>query len=186
MSLAGKVALITGASKGIGRATALRLARDGASVVVNYLSDAAGAREVVEQIGSDKALAIQADAGNVAAITDMIEQIIAKFGKIDIVLAGAGMLAMSPLESTSEELFDKMFALNVKGPYFLCQVCIALFRPPLRFCPVIAHAMISSRKPRPTCPRARTLCSYQPPRIQLPRSRRLIFHMSPQRVRLIR
>ena len=140
MSLAGKVALITGASKGIGRAAALRLARDGASVVVNYISDASGAREVVEEIGSDKALAIQADAGNVAAITDMVEQTVAKFGKIDILLACAGIATLSPLESTSEELFDKMFGLNVKGPYFLCQVCIALFRPEL--CVVIAHGVL--------------------------------------------
>lgn len=125
MSLAGKVALITGASKGIGRAAALRLARDGASVVVNYISDASGAREVVEEIGSDKALAIQADAGNVAAITDMVEQTVAKFGKIDILLACAGIATLSPLESTSEELFDKMFGLNVKGPYFLCQKAAA-------------------------------------------------------------
>lgn len=163
MSLAGKVALITGASKGIGRATALRLAGDGASIAVNYLSDLIGANEVVEQIGSDRAFAIKADAGNVAAITDMVEQTIAKFGKIDILLACAGMLTMSPLESTSEELFDKIFTVNVKGPYFLCQVCIALFRPPLDFCPVISHSVVSSRKQRPTCPQARTLCSYQPP-----------------------
>ncbi|MCJ1428808.1 hypothetical protein MMC29_006719 [Sticta canariensis] len=121
MSLAGKVALITGASKGIGRATALRLAGDGASIAVNYLSDVIGANEVVEQIGSGKAFAIKADAGDVAAITDMVEQTIAKFGKIDILLACAGMLALSPLGSTSEELYDKMFRLNVKGPYFLCQ-----------------------------------------------------------------
>lgn len=123
MSLTGKIALITGASKGIGRATALRLANDGASVVVNYMSDANGAHEVVNQIGSDRAVAIQADASKVSAITDLVEQTIARFGKIDILLPFAGMMAPSPLESTSEELFDKMFALNVKGPYFLCQVC---------------------------------------------------------------
>ena len=164
MSLAGKVALITGASKGIGRATALRLAGDGASIAVNYLSDVTGANEVVEQIGLDKAFAIKADAGDVAAITDMVEQTITKFGKIDILLACAGMLAMSPLGSTSEELYDKMFTLNVKGPYFLCQVCLALLRPfpPLDFYPP-SFLTLSFRKQRPTCPRARTLCSYPPP-----------------------
>lgn len=96
MSLAGKVALITGASKGIGRAAALRPARDGASVVINYISDASGASEVVEEIGSNKALAIQADAGNVAAITDLVEQTVAKFGKIDIRLACASIATLSP------------------------------------------------------------------------------------------
>lgn len=129
MSLAGKVALITGGSKGIGGATALRLARDGATIVINYASDASSAREIVEQIGSDKALAIQGDAGNVAAITDMVEQTVTKFGKIDILVACAGMLTFSPLESTTEKIFDQLFALNVKGPYFLTQVCIFSLPP---------------------------------------------------------
>ncbi|KAL8820316.1 MAG: hypothetical protein Q9191_007541 [Dirinaria sp. TL-2023a] len=122
MSLAGKVALITGASKGIGKATALRLARDGARVVINYSSDAGAAEEVVKQIGTDKAAAIKADASNVAEIDAMVQQTVKAFGKIDILIPCAGLLPMSPLEATSEELFDKIFALNVKGPYFLAQV----------------------------------------------------------------
>ncbi|KAL8738157.1 MAG: hypothetical protein Q9181_001015 [Wetmoreana brouardii] len=72
--LAGKVALITGASKGIGKATALRLARDGASVVINYSSDASSAEELVETIGSDRALVVQANAGNVAEIEELVKQ----------------------------------------------------------------------------------------------------------------
>ncbi|CAF9907271.1 hypothetical protein IMSHALPRED_005487 [Imshaugia aleurites] len=121
MSLAGKVALITGASKGIGKATALRLARDGASIVVNYASDAKSADTLVHSIGIHRALAVKADVSKVAEIEKMVKQAVDKFGKIDILVPCAGMLPMSPLESTTEELFDNIFALNVKGPYFLVQ-----------------------------------------------------------------
>ncbi|KAG7001458.1 hypothetical protein G7Y79_00031g065730 [Physcia stellaris] len=121
MSLAGKVALITGASKGIGKATALRLARDGARVVINYSSDKQAADEVVQQIGPNHAVAIKADVSRVSDIEFLVKQTVDMFGKIDILIPCAGMLPMSPLETTSEELFDKIFALNVKGPYFLAQ-----------------------------------------------------------------
>lgn len=123
MSLAGKVALITGASKGIGKATALRLARDGARVVINYSSDKQAADEVVQQIGDSHAVAIKADASKVSDIEFLVKQTVDLLGRIDILIPCAGMLPMSPLEATSEELFDKIFALNVKGPYFLAQVC---------------------------------------------------------------
>ena len=122
MSLAGKVALITGASKGIGKATALRLAKDGASIVVNYASDAKSADTLVHSIGVHRALAVKADVSKVSEIEKMVKQAVDKFGKIDILVPCAGMLPMSPLESTTEELFDNIFALNVKGPYFLVQV----------------------------------------------------------------
>lgn len=121
MSLVGKIALITGASKGIGKATALRLASDGARVVINYSSDKQAADEVVQQIGANNAVAIQADASKVSEIELLVKKTVDLFGKIDILIACAGMLPMSPLEATSEELFDKIFALNVKGPYFLAQ-----------------------------------------------------------------
>jgi len=151
MSLEGKVALITGGSKGIGRATALRLAREGASVVINYATDTAGAKEVVSEIGSDKALAIQADASKVDAINDMVEQTVARFGKIDILLPFAGMMAPSPLEATSEELFDKMFALNVKGPYFLCKVRIRAM--------LVAFSILTSSLCPTTAPSFPPLCN---------------------------
>ena len=122
MSFAGKVALITGASKGIGKATALSLAKGGASVVVNFCSDSKSADELVQTIGKDKALAVQADVSKVPEIEKLVKHTVEKFKKIDILIPCAGMLPMSPLEGTSEELFDKIFALNVKGPYFLAQV----------------------------------------------------------------
>ncbi|KAL8945216.1 MAG: hypothetical protein Q9211_000257 [Gyalolechia sp. 1 TL-2023] len=121
MSLQGRVALITGASKGIGKATALRLAKDGANVVVNYSSDQQSADEVIQLIGTDRATAIQADASKVSEIENLVKQTVELYGRIDILIPCAGMLPMCPLEATSEDLFDKIFSLNVKGPYFLAQ-----------------------------------------------------------------
>lgn len=128
-SLSGKVALITGGSKGIGRATAIRLSRDGAGIVINYSSDSTAAEEVVKLIGDDRVLAVKADAGNIADIESMVKQAVDKFGRIDILFANAGILQMKDLESTKEEDFDRTMTLNVKGPYFLVQVRAEQFMP---------------------------------------------------------
>lgn len=122
MSLAGKVAIITGGSKGIGKTAALRLAQEGASVAIGYHSDASGAQEVVEKVGSDRAVAIQLNAGKVDEISKFVEQTVNKFRKIDLVIAAAGKMTMNPLEALTEEVFDSLFELNVKGPMFLVQV----------------------------------------------------------------
>ncbi|KAL8826997.1 MAG: hypothetical protein Q9170_007186 [Blastenia crenularia] len=120
--LAGKVALITGGSKGIGKATALRLVKDGASVVINYASDAGPAKELAKTIGSDRALSVQANAGTVAGCEKMVKETVDKFGKIDILIPNAATMVMKDLENTTEEDYDMTMALNVKGPFFLCQV----------------------------------------------------------------
>ncbi|KAL6231244.1 hypothetical protein BDW75DRAFT_220718 [Aspergillus navahoensis] len=121
MSLSGKVALITGASKGIGKATAQRLASEGASLVVNYNTDASSAQALVKDIGEDRALAVQADVSKLADIDRLVEAAVAKFGKIDILIPNAGILPMRDLEHTTEEDFDFTYNLMVKGPYFLAQ-----------------------------------------------------------------
>ena len=118
------VAVITGGSKGIGRATALTLAKQGASVVINYSSDKSAADEVSSQIGDKQCLAVQADAGSVAGVTELVKQTVDRFGKIDILVPNAGILPMKTLEATSEEDYDKCMTLNVKGPYFLVQKAI--------------------------------------------------------------
>ena len=125
---AGKVALITGGSKGIGKATVLALAKAGAKVVINYSADARAADELVKEIGSDRALAVKADAGNVGEIDKIIKQTVDKFGKIDILIPNAAVLPMKDLENTTEDDFDATFGLNVKGPYFLIQVCLFYIR----------------------------------------------------------
>ena len=107
---------------GIGKATAFRLAQDGASVVINYASDAAAANEVVEKIGGNRAIAVKADAGSVSGVEAMVQATVKHFGKIDILVPNAGILPMIDLKSTSEADFDQIYNLNVKGPYFLVQV----------------------------------------------------------------
>lgn len=120
--LTGKVALVTGASRGIGKAIALKLAGDGAKVVVNYSGNQAAADEVVKEIGTEQAIAIKANASSVPEITSLIDSTIQHFGKLDILVACAGIMPLNELEKVTEEEFDRIFNLNVKGPLFLAQV----------------------------------------------------------------
>ncbi|KAL2864392.1 uncharacterized protein BJX67DRAFT_361537 [Aspergillus lucknowensis] len=120
--LSGKVALVTGASRGIGRATALALAKDGASVVVNYISASSAADEVVAEIGADRAIAVQADVSKRADIARLVKETVDRFGKIDILVLNAGLLwQKGDLASITEEDFDRLFAANVRGPLFTVQ-----------------------------------------------------------------
>ncbi|KAL4940290.1 hypothetical protein BDV06DRAFT_230431 [Aspergillus oleicola] len=121
MSLSGKVVLITGATKGIGKATTLRVASEGASVVINYNSDSASADSLVKEIGEDRALAVQADVSRLPDLDRLVDAAVAKFGKIDVLIPNAGILPMRDLEHTSEADFDFTYNLMVKGPYFLVQ-----------------------------------------------------------------
>lgn len=122
MSLSGKIALVTGGSNGIGKACVQRLARQGACVAINYNRDAAAADALVESIGSDKAIAIQADVSSIAGVSTVVDETVKKFGRVDIVMANAGMMLMRDVENTQEQDFDQCFNLNVKGTYFLAQV----------------------------------------------------------------
>ncbi|KAB8332231.1 SDR family oxidoreductase [Scytonema tolypothrichoides VB-61278] len=121
--LAGKIAIVTGSSRGIGRAIALKLAGNGASVVVNYAGNANKAQEVVTEIENlgVQAIALQADVSKVTDIQQLFEQTIERFGKVDILVNNAGINFYKPLIEVTEEDFDKIFAINVKGTYFTCQ-----------------------------------------------------------------
>src|SRR3954468_2599191 len=115
--LAGKVALVTGASKGIGASIAKQLAAEGASVVVNYASSKTGAQKVVAEITKKggKAVAVQADVSKKADIARLFAVIKKGFGKVDILVNNAGIYRFSPLAEISEESFHQQFDLNVLG-----------------------------------------------------------------------
>jgi len=115
--LTGKVAVITGASKGIGAAIAKHFAAEGASVVVNYSTSKEGADKVVNEITKKggKAIAVQANVAKKAEIEKLFSQAKKSFGKVDILVNNAGVYEFSPIEQVTEEHFDKMFDLNVRG-----------------------------------------------------------------------
>jgi 3-oxoacyl-[acyl-carrier protein] reductase len=120
-ALSGKVALITGGSKGIGKATALLFASQGAKVAINYGSDKASADQTIAALPSGAGLAIQADAGTLEGIEKIVSETVSAFGKIDVLVPNAGVLPMRDTASTTEADFDAIFRLNVKGPFFLVQ-----------------------------------------------------------------
>src|SRR5207248_1607729 len=115
--LAGKVAIVTGASKGIGASIAKHLAAEGASVVVNYASSQAGADRVVAEITREggKAVSDQADVSKQADINRLFEATNQAFGKLDILVNNAGIYEFLPIEKVTAEHFHKMFNLNVLG-----------------------------------------------------------------------
>lgn len=131
--LAGKVAIVTGASRGIGKAIALQLGSLGAKVVVNYANSSSAAEEVVATIGKDHAISVKADTSKIDEIERLVATTTEKFGKIDILIPNAGTMDMRDLAHTTEEDFDKAISVNVKGPYFLAQVrsVIYLIKTPL-------------------------------------------------------
>jgi 3-oxoacyl-[acyl-carrier protein] reductase len=122
-SLTDKVAIVTGASSGIGRAIAERLAQEGATVVVNYAKSEDKAKAVVTGIQSrgGKAVAMHADMTNVADARRLVKDTVDRLGRLDILVNNAGMAILKPLLETTEQEFDEIFALNAKGPYFAMQ-----------------------------------------------------------------
>ncbi|MEG3967354.1 SDR family oxidoreductase [Microcoleus sp. T2B6] len=122
-SLAGKVAIVTGASRGIGRAIALRLSQEGASVVVNYARGAEQAKDVVSAIeaAGGKALAVQADVSKTAEIRNLFDRTQETYSQVDILVNNAGVILYKPVAEVTEAEFDNLFAINVKGTFFACQ-----------------------------------------------------------------
>ena len=128
----GKVAVITGASSGIGRATAIEFARSGASVVVNYNSSKDAAEQVVEQIKQEggKAVAVQADVTQKADVDRLMQATLDAFnGRIDILFNNAGTLVeRKTIEETPEELWDKVMAVNAKSVYLCIHAVIPIMK----------------------------------------------------------
>jgi 3-oxoacyl-[acyl-carrier protein] reductase len=122
-NLVGKVALVTGASRGMGREIAENLALHGAKVVVNYASSPSKAEEVVNEIKQKggEAIAIRADISQVAELEQLFQATLEAYGQIDILVNNAGIMITKPIASMTEEDFDNQFAINVKGTFFACQ-----------------------------------------------------------------
>lgn len=123
IKLSGKVAIVTGASKGIGAEIALQLAKEGASVVVNYATSKEGAERVVAEIvrNGGKAIAAQASMANEADIKHLFAETLKKFGKVDILVNNAGVYDFIPLAEVTAEAFHRMFNINVLGLLLACR-----------------------------------------------------------------
>lgn len=129
--LEGKVAVVTGASKGIGASIALHLAAEGAAVVVNYSSSKEGADRVVGEVKGNggKAVAVQANVAKETDIRRLLEESKKAFGRIDILVNNAGVYEFSPLEEVTAEHFHRQFDLNVLGLILASREAVRLFGP---------------------------------------------------------
>jgi 3-oxoacyl-[acyl-carrier protein] reductase len=127
--LSGKVAVVTGSSKGIGAGIAKAFAAEGASVVVNYASSKSGADEVVSEINKagGKAVAVGGDVSKAAEAQALVEAAIQHFGRLDILVNNSGIYEFSPLDGVTEEQFHKMFGVNVLGAILTTQAAIKHF-----------------------------------------------------------
>src|SRR6202171_902233 len=124
--LEGKIALITGGSRGIGAAIAKRLAADGADVAITYTKGADAAASVVKEIERTgrKAIAIQADAADADAVKAAVEKTFATFGRLDVLVNNAGTAIPKPFEEATLEEMDRVFAINVRGVFVATQAAL--------------------------------------------------------------
>ena len=124
--LEGKVALVTGGSRGIGAAIAKRLAADGASVAITYTKDGAAASSVVKEIerGGGKALAIKADAADAGAVQGAVEKAVSTFGRLDVLVNNAGTAIPKKFEETTLEELDRVIDINIRGALVATQAAL--------------------------------------------------------------
>ena len=128
--LEGRVAIVTGASSGIGQGIAERLGREGAKVVVDYVGHSEGAEETARAVRENggEAELVQADVTNVDAMRSLVDLAWSRFGSADILVNNAGMEKKSDFWDTSEDDYDKVMAVNLRGPFFLSQAFVRRLR----------------------------------------------------------
>ena len=131
MKLEGKVALVTGGSRGIGKAIALTLAEEGANVVINYVKNDAEAEDVVEalKLKGVKSIAVKADVSDRDQVKKMVNSAVDELGRIDILVNNAGIGKGGTIMDTSEEDWDRVMSVNLKGPYNCTQEVIRFMLP---------------------------------------------------------
>ncbi len=127
LQLAGRVAIVTGASRGIGRAVAERLAQLGVNVVVNYLRDSEAAHEVVglARTSGVDAISVKADVSSLSGARDLVAKTVAHFKRLDLLICNAGIWEGAPVERMPEDMWDRTLEINLKGTWTVCREAIA-------------------------------------------------------------
>src|SRR5262247_2501551 len=151
MRLRDKIALVTGSSQGIGRAIAVRFAQEGADVVINYNRTAAGAEEALAEVEATgrRGLIVKADLGNVEDIRRLINQGVKHFGRLDILVNNAGLETHAPFWEVSEEDYDKVLNVNLKGVFFATQEFVRHLRATERRGRVVNISSVHEELPFP-------------------------------------
>lgn len=126
MDLDGRVAVVTGGSRGIGRATVLTLAELGAHVIINYASQSEAAQAVASEARANgvEALAVRADVARLEEARRLVQTTVERFGRLDILVCNAGVWEGAPVEEISEELWDRVIDINLKGTWTICREAV--------------------------------------------------------------
>lgn len=144
---AGKSAIVTGSSRGVGRATAVRLAEGGANVVVNYLSNEAEALETVRLCGErgGRAVAVQGDVSELLSAKEIANRAVEEFGQIDLLVCNAGIWEGAPIEEMSEEVWNKVLNTNLKSAWAMAKACVPAMKKQERGAIVLVSSTAGQR-----------------------------------------
>src|SRR5262245_13478304 len=128
--LTGKVPLVTGSSRGIGRAIVLRFAREGADVAINYSRDEAPAREVLAEVEANgrRGILIKANLANVSETRAMVDEVVSRFDRLDVLVNNAGIEKKAPFWEATEKDYDQVMGVNLKGAFFASQAMVQQLR----------------------------------------------------------